>query len=42
MTTVLPQKTLMDQEVRRELGEQLLGRDLEDTSTVTSTNESFV
>ena len=40
VTTVLPQKALMDQEDRREHGEQLFGRDLEDA--ITSTSESFV
>ena len=40
METILPQKALMDQEDRREPGEQLLGRDLEDI--ITTTSESFV
>ena len=40
MATVLPQKALMDQEDRPEHGEQLFGRDLEDS--ITSSGEPFV
>ena len=40
ITTVLPQKALVDQEDRQEHGEQLFGRDLEDA--IISISKSFV